>query len=120
MDYALYQYPHQPIELQTSNFKLQSVGAYSKLVFIGAGGAQSPFRPYGGSLFVFGMRQGSCRVLPNRLAALAHGSDTHGQAASSYGFLEPSALGSHAEPLRTPVHAVSSQQHPAHHVAAQA
>ncbi|MGE7098397.1 hypothetical protein ACQKIS_19965, partial [Pseudomonas fulva] len=39
-------------KLQTSNFKLQSVGAYSKLVFIGAGGAQSPFRPYGGSLFV--------------------------------------------------------------------
>ncbi|WP_230381941.1 hypothetical protein, partial [Pseudomonas fulva] len=38
-------------KLQTSNFKLQSVGAYSKLVFIGAGGAQSPFRPYGGSLF---------------------------------------------------------------------
>ncbi|WP_230381939.1 hypothetical protein, partial [Pseudomonas fulva] len=37
---------------QTSNFKLQSVGAYSKLVFIAAGGAQSPFRPYGGSLFV--------------------------------------------------------------------
>uniref|UniRef100_UPI001F251EC0 hypothetical protein n=1 Tax=Pseudomonas fulva TaxID=47880 RepID=UPI001F251EC0 len=24
MDYALYQYPHQPIELQTSNFKLQT------------------------------------------------------------------------------------------------
>ncbi|WP_236167635.1 hypothetical protein, partial [Pseudomonas fulva] len=40
------------IKLQTSNFELQSVGAYSKLVFIGAGGAQSPFRPYGGSLFV--------------------------------------------------------------------
>ncbi|WP_230380276.1 hypothetical protein, partial [Pseudomonas putida] len=40
------------IKLQTSNFKLESVGAYSKLVFIGAGGAQSPFRPYGGSLFV--------------------------------------------------------------------
>ncbi|WP_230377333.1 hypothetical protein, partial [Pseudomonas fulva] len=40
------------IKLQTSNFKLQSVGAYSKLVFIGEGGAQSPFRPYGGSLFV--------------------------------------------------------------------
>ncbi|WP_230379182.1 hypothetical protein, partial [Pseudomonas putida] len=39
-------------KLQTSNFKLQSVGAYSKLVFIGEGGAQSPFRPYGGSLFV--------------------------------------------------------------------
>ncbi|WP_230380739.1 hypothetical protein, partial [Pseudomonas fulva] len=39
-------------KLQTSNFKLQSVGAYIKLVFIGAGGAQSPFRPYGGSLFV--------------------------------------------------------------------
>uniref|UniRef100_UPI001F401B61 hypothetical protein n=1 Tax=Pseudomonas fulva TaxID=47880 RepID=UPI001F401B61 len=37
---------------QTSNLKPQSVGAYSKLVFIGAGGAQSPFRPYGGSLFV--------------------------------------------------------------------
>uniref|UniRef100_UPI001C49A6E1 hypothetical protein n=1 Tax=Pseudomonas sp. URMO17WK12:I11 TaxID=1283291 RepID=UPI001C49A6E1 len=50
-----------PIKLQTSNFKVQSskfkvqsskfrvqsVGAYSKLVFIGAGGAQSPFRPYG-------------------------------------------------------------------------
>ncbi|WP_219859703.1 hypothetical protein, partial [Pseudomonas fulva] len=35
-----------------SNFKLQSVGAYIELVFIGAGGAQSPFRPYGGSLFV--------------------------------------------------------------------
>ncbi|WP_230380729.1 hypothetical protein, partial [Pseudomonas fulva] len=30
-------------KLQTSNFKLRSVGAYSKLVFIGAGGAQSPF-----------------------------------------------------------------------------
>ncbi|WP_323162745.1 hypothetical protein, partial [Pseudomonas fulva] len=41
-----------PIKLQTSNFKLQSVGAYTKLVFISAGGAQSPFRPYGGSLFV--------------------------------------------------------------------
>ncbi|WP_230380754.1 hypothetical protein, partial [Pseudomonas fulva] len=40
------------IKLQTSNFKLQSVGAYIELVFIGAGGAQSPFRPYGGSLFV--------------------------------------------------------------------
>uniref|UniRef100_UPI002B1DE6F3 hypothetical protein n=1 Tax=Pseudomonas fulva TaxID=47880 RepID=UPI002B1DE6F3 len=57
MDYALYQYPHQPnqtsnFKLQTSNFKLQSVGAYIELVFIGAGGAQSPFRPYGGSLFV--------------------------------------------------------------------
>ncbi|WP_236167623.1 hypothetical protein, partial [Pseudomonas fulva] len=39
-------------KLQTSNFKLQSVGAYIELVFIGAGGAQSPFRPYGGSLFV--------------------------------------------------------------------
>ncbi|WP_218570253.1 hypothetical protein, partial [Pseudomonas sp. URMO17WK12:I11] len=39
-------------KLQTSNFKPQSVGAYIKLVFIGAGGAQSPFRPYGGSLFV--------------------------------------------------------------------
>ncbi|WP_230379491.1 hypothetical protein, partial [Pseudomonas fulva] len=39
-------------KLQTSNFKLQSVGAHSKLIFIGAGGAQSPFRPYGGSLFV--------------------------------------------------------------------
>ncbi|MEX5491508.1 hypothetical protein ABFV43_22210, partial [Pseudomonas fulva] len=37
---------------QTSNIKLQSVGAYIELVFIGAGGAQSPFRPYGGSLFV--------------------------------------------------------------------
>ncbi|WP_219858248.1 hypothetical protein, partial [Pseudomonas fulva] len=24
MDYALYQYPHQPIELQTSNLKLQT------------------------------------------------------------------------------------------------
>ncbi|WP_230381936.1 hypothetical protein, partial [Pseudomonas fulva] len=48
-----------PIKLQTSNFKFQisnfkfqGVGAYSKLVFIGTGGAQSPFRPYGGSLFV--------------------------------------------------------------------
>ncbi|WP_219859763.1 hypothetical protein, partial [Pseudomonas fulva] len=41
-----------PIKLQTSNFKLQSVGTYIELVFIGAGGAQSPFRPYGGSLFV--------------------------------------------------------------------
>ncbi|WP_218570352.1 hypothetical protein, partial [Pseudomonas sp. URMO17WK12:I11] len=37
---------------QSSKFKVQSVGAYSKLVSIGAGGAQSPFRPYGGSLFV--------------------------------------------------------------------
>ncbi|WP_230381938.1 hypothetical protein, partial [Pseudomonas fulva] len=40
------------IKLQSSKFKSQNVGAYSKLVFIGAGGAQSPFRPYGGSLFV--------------------------------------------------------------------
>ncbi|MFG0686152.1 hypothetical protein, partial [Pseudomonas sp. WSY_20] len=39
-------------KVQTSSFKLQSVGAYGKLVFIGAGGAQSPLRPYGGSLFV--------------------------------------------------------------------
>ncbi|WP_219859750.1 hypothetical protein, partial [Pseudomonas fulva] len=40
------------LQLQTSNFKLQSIGTYIELVFIGAGGAQSPFRPYGGSLFV--------------------------------------------------------------------
>ncbi|WP_323162746.1 hypothetical protein, partial [Pseudomonas fulva] len=33
-------------KVQSSKFKVQSVGAYSKLVFIGAGGAQSPFRPY--------------------------------------------------------------------------
>ncbi|WP_230380290.1 hypothetical protein, partial [Pseudomonas putida] len=39
-------------KLKTSNLKLESVGAHSKLVFIAAGGAQSPFRPYGGSLFV--------------------------------------------------------------------
>ncbi|WP_230380727.1 hypothetical protein, partial [Pseudomonas fulva] len=71
MDYALFQYSHQHnphsnlkpqtsnfklqtsnFKLQTSNFKLQSVGAYIELVFISAGGAQSPFRPYGGSLFV--------------------------------------------------------------------
>uniref|UniRef100_UPI001F285A25 hypothetical protein n=1 Tax=Pseudomonas fulva TaxID=47880 RepID=UPI001F285A25 len=39
-------------EVRSSKFEVQSVGAYSKLVFIGAGGAQSPFRPYGGSLFV--------------------------------------------------------------------
>ncbi|WP_230382880.1 hypothetical protein, partial [Pseudomonas putida] len=39
-------------KLQTSKLKLESVDAYSKLVFIGGGGAQSPFRPYGGSLFV--------------------------------------------------------------------
>ncbi|WP_218571744.1 hypothetical protein, partial [Pseudomonas sp. DE0010] len=71
MDHALFQHPHQRnknpnfklqtsnfklqtsnFKLQTSNFKLQSVGTYSKLIFISAGGAQSPFRPYGGSLFV--------------------------------------------------------------------
>ncbi|MEX5491474.1 hypothetical protein ABFV43_22040, partial [Pseudomonas fulva] len=34
-------------EVRSSKFEVQSVGAYSKLVFIGAGGAQSPFRPYG-------------------------------------------------------------------------
>uniref|UniRef100_UPI001F1F00AF hypothetical protein n=1 Tax=Pseudomonas fulva TaxID=47880 RepID=UPI001F1F00AF len=40
------------LKVRSSKFEVQSVGAYSKLVFIGAGGAQSPFRPYGGSLFV--------------------------------------------------------------------
>ncbi|WP_230381943.1 hypothetical protein, partial [Pseudomonas fulva] len=39
-------------KVQSSKFKVQSMGAYSELVFNGAGGAQSPFRPYGGSLFV--------------------------------------------------------------------